>query len=455
MRRNTAILILSLSVLAALFAANSGILKSPRDSNSREAQSGEANPENAYSASAFVNSIGVNTHLNYFDRTYGNFALVEKELTSIGIRHVRDGIHLQNSDYNNSLYGRWVQLGSHGVRFDSVLDPRNKLGPITPALLEQIEQLSGNTIEAFEGPNELDVSGLKDWVTADRDFESSIFSAAKSFPWSTRPQVIAPSLAFVSHGQAFGATLEDFDVGNLHPYPAGKMPSVIFTEQTDLAKRVFGDRPIVFTESGYHNAVNDHSDQPAVSEQAAAKYIPRLFLENFAHGIIRTYLYELFDEAPDPEVHDNQMHWGLIRADGSEKPACVALKRLIEELSDSSGPSSPMSLTWSIDSIDPALHHLLLKKSDGTFDLILWQEVPSYDLKVQRDTSNVPIKTTLSLANEAKQVALFEPVLQTGPIGSYANTRSVSLEVPDHPLVVEIRLEQEQEPLVKTGNARP
>src|SRR5580658_7216775 len=347
MRRNTAILILLLSVFAALFAANSGILKTPHDSSTRGARSGEANPENAYSANAFINSIGVNTHLNYFDRTYGNFAVVERELSSIGIRHVRDGIHLQNADYNNSLYGRWIQLGSHGVRFDAVLDPRNKLGPITPALLEQVEQLSGNTIESFEGPNELDDSGLKDWVTADRDFESSIFSSVKSFPWSSRPQVIAPSLAFVSHGQAFGATLEGFDEGNLHPYPAGKMPSAIFPEQTDLAKRVFGDRPIVFTESGYHNAANDHSDQPAVSELAAAKYIPRLFLENFVHGVTRTYLYELFDEAPDSGLRDNQMHWGLIRADGSEKPACVALKRLIGELNDSSEPSSPMSLAWS------------------------------------------------------------------------------------------------------------
>src|SRR5262245_22988483 len=56
--------------------------------------------EKAQSAYDFVNSIGVNTHLNYFDVTYGNFQLVERELTSIGIRHVRDGVHLLNADYN-------------------------------------------------------------------------------------------------------------------------------------------------------------------------------------------------------------------------------------------------------------------------------------------------------------------------------------------------------------------
>ena len=61
------------------------------------------------------------------------------------------------------------------------------------------------------------------------------------------------------------------------------------------------DKPIVFTESGYHNAINENTDQPGVSETTAAKYIPRLFLEDFSRAVPRTYLYELMDEAPDPE----------------------------------------------------------------------------------------------------------------------------------------------------------
>ena len=36
-----------------------------------------------------------------------------------------------------------------------------------------------------------------------------------------------------------------------------------------------------------------------------------------------------------------QMHWGLIRADGSEKPAFVALKNLISELNDLAGTYEP------------------------------------------------------------------------------------------------------------------
>src|SRR5579862_2433336 len=162
-------------------------------------------PETARSAYDFVNSIGVNTHLNYFDRLYGNFPLVERELRSIGIRHLRDGIHLQNADYNSALYGRWMQLGKLGIRFDAVLDPRSNLGPLAPALLENVDQLSGHTIESFEGPNELDISGMPDWTSVDQDYQREISEAAKPLHDASQIRLIGPSLASASHGSELGS----------------------------------------------------------------------------------------------------------------------------------------------------------------------------------------------------------------------------------------------------------
>ena len=396
--------------------------------------------ETARSAYDFVNSIGVNTHLNYFDRIYGNFPLVEGELQSIGIRHLRDGIHLQNADYNRDVYGRWVQLGKIGIRFDAVLDPRSNLGPLTPALLENIDQLSGNTIECFEGPNELDISGMHDWALIDQNYQRMISAAERSMPEASRIHLIAPSLAFVAHGSALGRYGDSIDEGNLHSYPAAKMPSIIFPEQTDLARVVFGENKIVITESGYHNALNDHSDQPAISEEAAAKYIPRLFLEDFARDIPRTYLYEFMDEAPDPGLANNQMHWGLIRADGSEKPAFLALKRLIEELADSAEPGQPTQLAWSLSSAGESIHHLLLQKSSGEFDLVLWQEIPSYNFTSQAEIINPDANVTLTLGRRTKNVTVYEPSMQSAPVKTFADTASVPLAVPDRPLVVKITL---------------
>jgi hypothetical protein len=398
-------------------------------------------PERARSAFDFVNSIGANTHLNYFDRTYGNFALVEKELCSIGIRHLRDGVHLQNADYNETLYSRWSRLGKCGIRFDAVLDPRNNLGPITTELLKHVDDLSGRTIESFEGPNEMDISGASDWATTVYNFQKTLHNAASSLEKSEHISTLAPSLAFASHGNEFAGTVIDADSGNLHPYPAGKMPSVIFPEQTDLGREIFGSKKIVFTESGYHNALSDHHDQPPISEAAAAKYIPRLFLEDFARGVPRTYLYEFLDEAADPRLSDNQLHWGLVRANGTEKPAFASIKRLIAEVGDTAEPAHLSQFRWSLDTMAETTHHLLLQKSGGEFDLILWREVSSFDISRQSDIDNPPAATVLTLGRVAKQIRLYEPVVQSEPIKTYTNTASVPILIPDHPLVIAITLD--------------
>jgi hypothetical protein len=395
-------------------------------------------PEAARSAFDFVNSIGANTHLNYFDRLYGNFSLVQRELSSIGIRHLRDGVHLQDPAYNAMLYGRWVQLSKMGIRFDAVVDPRSNLGPITPDLLQKAYDLSGHSIECFEGPNELDVSGMKDWTEVARNFDDALFRAARSMPGGGHVQVIGPSMAFARHGNEVGDLSKHIDFGNLHSYPAGKMPSAAFPEQINLARELSGGNAIVVTETGYHNALNDHHDQPAVSESAAAKYIPRLFLEDFAHGIPRTYLYEFLDEAPDPALKDNQLHWGLIRANGTEKPAFVALKNLISELDDTAEPVQRRQLAWALSVSGKQVHHLLLQKSTGEFDLIFWQDVPSFDTRRQVDINNAPLSATLTLASKAKSISIYEPALQEHALRSFSQVKRIPLEIPDHPLVVRI-----------------
>jgi hypothetical protein len=260
----------------------------------------------------------------------------------------------------------------------------------------------------------------------------------KAMPNASSIAVIGPSLANAANGFKVGNLSSDMDYGNLHPYPAAKMPSDVFPDQQLLAKVVSGEKKVIITESGYHNALHDHSDQPAVSEVAAAKYIPRLFLENFLQGIPRTYLYEFLDEAPDPGLTNFQMHWGLVRSDGTEKPAFTALKNLISELHDSAEPANLKTLTYSLDVQSPDVHHLLLQKTDGEYFLILWQEVSSYDYRHQQDISVSPIAVTLTLPQRAKKISTYEPTAQSQPLQVSTNATGISVQVPDHPLVVQV-----------------
>lgn len=426
--------------LASLFIVSLAVCRDKGQSAASDDGNVIQGAEKPSGANDFINSIGLNTHLSYFDRLYGNFPLVEHELMSIGVLHLRDGVHLQNQDYNATLYGRWSSLGKMGIRFDAVLDPRNKLGPLDSKLLDQVDGLAGGTIDAFEGPNELDVTNDKGWTDVDRNFQKEIFAAVRGMANAKGIRVIGPSLAFASNSAQIGDLTGEMDEGNLHPYPAGKIPSAIFPEQVNLEKSICGEEPIVFTESGYHNAINEQHDQPGISEAAGAKYIPRLYLENFAHGIPRTYLYEFMDEAPEPGLKDPQMHWGLLRADGSEKPAFAALKNLMDEVRDNrqSAAVALKPLGWSLSPVRDQVHHLLLQKADGVYDLVLWQEISSYDLQKHSDVVNSDAAATLQLSLQAHNVVAYEPAKQTTPIKTWTNVRSVPLAIPDHPLVLEI-----------------
>ena len=96
------------ALLLALIVCH-GDIRYGSTSNSSSSPAGET-PLSAYD---FINSIGLNTHLNYFDRIYGNFPLVERELKSVGVLHLRDGVHLQNSDYNrHALSGDGISSGT-------------------------------------------------------------------------------------------------------------------------------------------------------------------------------------------------------------------------------------------------------------------------------------------------------------------------------------------------------
>ncbi|NJN38104.1 MAG: hypothetical protein HC790_04210 [Acaryochloridaceae cyanobacterium CSU_3_4] len=102
-----------------------------------------------------------------------------------------------------------------------------------------------------------------------------------------------------------------------------------------------------------------------VSEQAAAKSLPRLFLEFFNRGIQRTFVYELIDEHPNPKLDDKEKNFGLLRYDGSRKPVFIALRNLITLLKDSktksSKPFSPQYLDYQLSGNTVNIHHTLLQ----------------------------------------------------------------------------------------------
>ena len=238
--------------------------------------------------------------------------------------------------------------------------------------------------------------------------------------------------------------LSSGDIGNMHSYPnLGNPP----TEDIDRyfiyhARAIVGEgKPLMSSETGYHNLT---SHVMGIPERIGAKYIPRLLFENFNRDIKRMYLYQLIDEWPDPNNSDYQKHWGLLRNDGSPKPAFIAVKHLIAILNEPGANFNPGSLDYTLSGDTRDVHHTLLQKSNGEFYLVLWQEVKSWNNENKSDMYVPDRQVTLNLNTQINRAVAYDPVQSssnpswevTNPNGGRISQLAVS--VPDQPLIIKL-----------------
>jgi hypothetical protein len=288
------------------------------------------------------------------------------------------------------------------------------------------------------------------------------YAALKSDPATAEIPVYGPSLTTEQAYTVVGDLSSSIDASNVHWYLAGRNPetsgwgangygSRLWTLEY-LAKQQSSSDPVVATEGGYGNAINQ--DPGNISEEVTARYLPRLYLHAFNGGFKRFCMYELVDVEPNPEKDDNVKNFGLLRNDLSEKPAYVALKNLTDLLEDPAPDSRwlsraldylssllrgvPGSLDYTLSGDTTDVTHTLLQKLDGTFYLILWIGKPSWN-PVDGGEDSVPSQqVTLTVDTPIAESAAYLPNTSVAPIGQYEDQKELTLWVPDHPLVVEL-----------------
>ena len=189
------------------------------------------------------------------------------------------------------------------------------------------------------------------------------------------------------------------------------------------------------TETGYHNRTAERG-HPGVSEAAAAKYIPRLLLEYFDRGVVRTYLYEFADEKPDPDMKDMEQHFGLIHVDGSPMPAFVAMRNLIAVLRDPGLAFEPKGFVFTLEGDRKDTRHVLLARRDGAIDLVLWLEVPGFDVKTRQDLSVAARELTVVQGRALARAQVYHPGQATQPASQLDAPPTIQVRVSDDPLVV-------------------
>ena len=409
-----------------------------------------AAPVPALSADSFVDSIGVNVHLTYGGTPYEKFEdLIKPKLKELGIRHIRDEAYQEEN-----FFHKVKSLASDGIKATLIFS-----GNPPSEVVATAKKLSG-AIEAIEGPNESDLEifnfaykGQK-FPVGTRTYHKEMYAAVKGEGATKNLPVVLPSMGWGQNAELMGKLNSVGDYCNLHSYPNIGQPPTIDLDSYFIPhiKNMCGSSlPMWATETGYHNVI---SNELGISDGAAGKYIPRLLLGNFKRNIERTYLYELVNQSSDP--NDDQSNFGLLRFDGSPKPAFTAIKNMNSLLKDSAVKFTPQSLDYEIEGDKQGIETVLLQKSNGDYYLILWQETKSWDNDSKKDINVPNKKVKVSLKNSAKKLETYDPTKSISALNAEASTKAIDISVPDYPVILRIGTNGTQrQPLSSESQKQP
>lgn len=406
--------------------------------------------EQAKMADSVVDAIGVNTHL-YYNNVYstGYSSIIKPKLIELGVRHIRDGNAVGNTTYDTRL----KDLAANGIKALLYNDLRWNMATSWTAAKDHIKSLNTDAskpVEMVEGPNEYDSTG-SGWETNLRTQTIDIWNTYKNDSGTSSIPIVGPSLANTKYSPGILASTDAnltnyMQYGNLHSYSGGKYVegsggggwNISLDQAITEYKKVSGSSdPLIASETGYHNAVNGgNPGHFGVSEKAAAKYLPRQALYYLQKGFTRLYFYEFINEGTD--ATEMEQNFGLLKNDGTPKWQYTSLKNMITILKDPGSSFATGSLNYTLTGDTNNIQKLLLQKRDGTFYLVLWQGVSSYNDASKTDIDPPARALTLTIGSNASSIDTYLPLNSASVVNSYTNTSSVSLSVPDHLLIVKI-----------------
>jgi hypothetical protein len=424
------------AVLAGLLAAGACSLAA--------APAASASPVAPRSAAAFHDSIGVVTHIVYYDTAYADWPRIVARLQELGVRHARDGVFAnpapQWHDWNERYYSAVELAAAHGIRFTFSVNPPGRDTGTLDQLLDVVGGRLRNAAEALEAPNEFDkyVGGAR-WPLALASYERQLHVKAKARRATRSLPILGPSFATPQGPSRVGNLRGLVDVGNIHPYTGGLSPNPEHIKaELKRARITAAGKPVWATEVGFHNAMHASVDNQApVSERAAAVYMLRTFLEQFRAGIRRTFAYELIDEKRDPAGRDAEQHFGLLRNDFSRKPAFTALRNLLTVVGGDhrSGRLVPMRIQISRGERD--VRRLVLQKADGSYVVALWRLASVWDIKRRKTLHVAPQRVTVRLPGAAR-VTLADPTRSAGERRISLHGRRIQLRLGASPLLLHV-----------------
>jgi len=160
-----------------------------------------------------------------------------------------------------------------------------------------------------------------------------------------------------------------------------------------------------------------------VTEDLQALNLLSLYLDQFKRGWSYTSVYILRDRTDE----GGNQTFGFYRPDYTPRKAARYLHNLTTILADSGSIREPGKLGYSIPDKPATVHDMLLQASDGTFQLVVWNE------RVKGEDA-----VTVNLGGAYASVKVCDPTVGTQPVQSHSGIDSLKLTLSDHPLIIVI-----------------
>lgn len=377
------------------------------DATDRAARTVEAGPGRppVTTAAAFADSVGVNIHAYYDDTSYADSGRVLRLLQALRIRHVRDRLVAGRPDQVAAIR----KLGAAGIRQSLIIgDAHDTTAGTVPADVVSALRTVAPHVEAVEPSNEYDCgSGFASgWSTRQRTYTRALAQVARGLP-GPRVDVLGPAWCRVASVRDFGAVPSGVTATNAHTYAPSTTPELQLESRLPLWSGVQAPAlPLDITETGYHDLFKPGAEHQGVAEQTAADYLLRTLLSATRLGVRRTYLYELMDEKPDPQRVDPEQHYGLVRVDGSAKPAYAALRALMGDLAPrTSGSTAARTATASVRGGGSLLRSVRITDArTGGETLALWLATPLENPETGRALPNPSVRVQVATTTAATAV---------------------------------------------------
>ena len=398
------------------------------------------------SAAAFIQSIGVDTHMAYTDGRYRDVGRVLAHLDYLGIKVVRDGI--SNGKHGSTGLGTYVRMAQAGVKWTFLVSAGGVETDAslndTLGLIRTVEQRVPGSVRFIEGTNEINNYPVL-WNggtarTGQAQLDSALAMQRQLYASVHADPVLRHVKVAMFTGAKAGTIPASPDPGRVpgladvvtqHPYPNRGDPPAFWLAPAQATPGMSG--PVIYTETGYSS---NGGTAGAVDPEVQARYGLDLLCDAAKLGVVQTTWYQLLDAYPKGSRQGND-GTGLFDVEGAPKPIAVALHNLTTIMDEPAGPRSRAApAAPMVDGLPKSGQSLALTRADGSTDLLVWAEPPIWNRAGGMRTPAPTAKVTVTFEHPVGVLSVFDPLVGTDPIRQARNTRTVELEITDHPLIV-------------------